>query len=554
MAASFADFGIDVDRQPDSRGEVSLLCPQCSAGRKKDRVRCLSVNVEKGTWFCQHCEWSGGLALGTGIFTPNRKRVFAKPDELSLVDLTIKAQHFFIERKISLTVVRKHGITATDAAIKFPMRRDGELINIKTRYPDKKFSVETDCELIFWGLDDCKGAEQVIIVEGEMDKLALETAGLPHVLSVPNGANIGKMDYLASAEQFLAGVGTVILAGDADDPGRELTEELARRIGREKCARVTWPPDCKDANDVLKLWGEDVLRQCISDHEMFPLPGIVGARNIRADIKLLYHEGRQPGVSTGLKALDLYYTVKPGQMTIVTGIPNIGKSEVLDALMMNLVRQQGWNFAVFTPENFPVAHYYSKLAEKYTGFPFGVGPNARMTEGLLDGFLDWVDGRIEVIDLEDPTIESILERARQLVLRNGIKGLIVDPWNEIEHTRPSSMTETEYIGQCLSRIRRFGRHHDLHVWIVAHPKKIYSDSKDSAPPVPTPYDINGSANWYNKADNILVIHRDKTNDLAPFEVHVQKIRFREIGRLGMAKLQYDRVTGCISDVRDSQWG
>ncbi|KAK1612411.1 hypothetical protein QYE76_036084 [Lolium multiflorum] len=46
----------------------------------------------------------------------------------------------------------------------------------------------------------------------------------------------------------------IILETDADPPGQALAEELARRLGNERCWRVTWPRKnetefCKDANE-----------------------------------------------------------------------------------------------------------------------------------------------------------------------------------------------------------------------------------------------------------------------------------------------------------------
>jgi len=59
---TFGDFGISI---PAGRsGEVATTCPQCSPQRKKPNVRCLSVNVEKGVWHCNHCDWRGSLKQG----------------------------------------------------------------------------------------------------------------------------------------------------------------------------------------------------------------------------------------------------------------------------------------------------------------------------------------------------------------------------------------------------------------------------------------------------------------------------------------------------------
>lgn len=43
--------------------------------------------------------------------------------------------------------------------------------------------------------------------------------------------------------------------------------------------------------------------------------------------------------------------VVPGELTIVTGVPNSGKSEWIDALLCNLNRSVGWKFALCSMEN-----------------------------------------------------------------------------------------------------------------------------------------------------------------------------------------------------------
>ena len=151
---------------------------------------------------------------------------------------------------------------------------------------------------------------------------------------------------------------------------------------------------------------------------------------------------------------------------------------------------------------------------------------------------------------EDFTFENILMLARACVYRDGIKAVVLDPWNELEHKRPNGMTETEYISSALSKIRRFARLHEVHFWVVAHPTKLQKivDKKGHATyPVPTPYDISGSSHWRNKADNCITVWRDLNlnNDLV--EIHVQKIRFKENGQPGKVTLKFDRVTGCFSE-------
>lgn len=222
-------------------------------------------------------------------------------------------------------------------------------------------------------------------------------------------------------------------------------------------------------------------------------------------------------------------------------------SEWLDALMVNLAQGAGWSFAVFSPENFPPQRHVQKWLEKLAGKPFRAGPTPRMTEAEVDAWLAFCDAHLHFLVPEEPTLDEILGLAGALVFRFGVKGVVLDPWNEIDHSRPRDMSETEYISRCLSEIRRFARQKDVHCWVSAHPRMLQKDKQTGEYLVPTPYEIAGSAHWYNKSDNCIAVWRNKHDDTEPIAIHVQKIRFREIGALGVAYLAYDKVTGQYHD-------
>lgn len=264
------------------------------------------------------------------------------------------------------------------------------------------------------------------------------------------------------------------------------------------------------------------------------------------DLEAHYENGLPRGVGTGWAAVDRFYTVRPGEWTLVTGIPGHGKSEFLDALTLNLAARHGWRFAIFSPENQPFSLHLAKLAEKYVGKPFNPGPTERMTRSDFDIAATWLDRHYTFILPEAPSIDAILAVAKALVLRKGIRGLVIDPWNEIEHARTSAQTETEYISLALSRIRQFARAHGVHVWLVAHPAKLFKEASGRYP-VPTPYDVSGSAHWRNKADCCLAIWRDQMADTRTVEIHVQKVRHKITGRVGKTELSYDAVTGRYFD-------
>lgn len=249
--------------------------------------------------------------------------------------------------------------------------------------------------------------------------------------------------------------------------------------------------------------------------------------------------GITTGKSTGWKALDPYYTVCPGQLCVVTGIPGSGKSEWLDNLAMHLAMRYEMGFAVFSPENYPLELHIQKLTEKYIGKAF-----LSCTDEEIDKALRFLNERFYFIaHTESPTLAQIVDDAAALMLGDKrCRGLILDPWNEVEHVRPAQYSETEYISWALSILRQFARIHDASAWIVAHPTKLQRDKADGKYPVPTLYDISGSAHWRNKADVGIVVHRHDPH-INEADVYIQKVRFKHTGRMGRVTLQYHYESG-----------
>lgn len=265
----------------------------------------------------------------------------------------------------------------------------------------------------------------------------------------------------------------------------------------------------------------------------------------RADsLRDLWDKGLPGGDKTGWESVNHLYSVAPGQLTILTGWPSSGKSEWLDALLCNL---HGWRFVMCSPENQPVELHMAKLMEKVAKKPFGRGPNERIQRDEINEFADVLRN---FTFLEPPSsgafqIADVLREAQDILGDEGKRGLVLDPWNEFESTRPAGLSETEYVSQTLSLIRNWARKQKVHVWIVAHPQKMRL--ADGTLPVPRPDMISGSQNWWNKADICITVYRDFQKQDDTVQIHVQKCRFKHVGRQGVAELRYDRVTGLYSE-------
>lgn len=561
---TWADVGIEIP--PNRAGEVQAICPKCSHERTKKKAKCLSANVDEGVWVCHHCGWAGSLeGKEERHARPWQPPPYRKPIPTQTADLPPPAVDWFAKRGIPQAVLIRNRIAfapvympqieAEAKAIVFPYFRKGELINRKYRDGQKHFRMDTGAERIFYKLDDL--AETLVIVEGEVDALSVEVAGITSCVSVPDGAPAetakdysSKFTFLESAAEQLANVTKIILAVDNDGPGRRLEDELARRLGRGRCWRAQWPEGCKDANDVLVKHGATDLRWYLDNAEPYPIDGVFTSLGESGKVFALYRHGVERGHSTGWAGLDRHYTVRPGEFTVVTGVPSHGKSEWLDALMVNLADLHGWGFGIFSPENQPIEEHMARIIEKYVGLPFSEGPTPRMSEAELLRGTEWAGQRFFwMLPGEEKhwDIDWILARASELVSRTGIRGLVIDPWNELEPNRKRDETETEYISRVLRVVRQFGRRHGVHVWMVVHPAKMRRGDNGEYP-VPTLYDCHGSAHWRSKADNGICIWREVEGERKELtDVHVQKVRFRQVGSPGTARLVYDPVVGRYSD-------
>lgn len=274
------------------------------------------------------------------------------------------------------------------------------------------------------------------------------------------------------------------------------------------------------------------------------------------------HLLNNPDEETGdpLKWTNVQLRLKP-EMYLLTGIPSMGKSTWLDNVIINSIMAHDYKWAIFSPESHPIELHIKQMIEICTKSNFSGRYGARKTdETEVDHFMREMNNNLIFLtpDEEHTKIEEILSIFEYLVENHNIKNFILDPYNEFSHTRPLGMSETEYVSRFLGRVRKFINKHKAAVWIVAHPTKlrkedvIFADgSKGLDYPVPTAYDIAGSANFFNKPDNIIAVHRDKDKNRNPFNIvsiNVQKVRRKTSGQLGSYLIKFDYPTGTYEEI------
>lgn len=286
-------------------------------------------------------------------------------------------------------------------------------------------------------------------------------------------------------------------------------------------------------------------------------PSTTDSHELLPQLLHVYRHGFGQGDRPGWPSVNSLYTVAPGQLTTITGYPNSGKSQFMDSLALNLARQ-GWRFCFCSLENIPAVLHAEKLIRQYIGKPTREGPHPRMSEDeLVEAATDISDWFRFVIPSEkkpNPSLYDVMEAIEQNFTERELWRLpdaklaaVIDPWNELEHFRPTGMTITEYIGESLSRLRQWTRTNMLHLFIVAHPAKQMRSRENAKLPIVTPDMISDSAHFWNKSDNCITVAQQDAPEEFKVDIHIQKIRFSHIGRRGCATLEYDRLSGRYRD-------
>lgn len=562
-------------------GSVKTKCPKCSDGRKNKTDMPLSVNINEGEFMCHNCGWKGNVRVVERKREASRK--FEKPPQhlLKGIELQEKASRWFQKRGISKQTLEKFMIFTKEEympqtqkkenCICFPYFRDGELVNIKFRDGRKNFRMVKDAELTFYNLSAISDKKSVIIVEGEIDCMSVYESGFGKkyekiietnqdtgetteslnplgeivCVSVPNGASKGnqQLDYLDNCSDWFVGLNEIIIATDSDEAGKQLRDELIRRLGVERCKTISYPIEevvplegglkrrCKDLNEVLQYLGKDVVQNVINNAQSIPVDGVYYLEDIFDSMLDNFRKGVVLAPTTHFTEMDIYFRWKKGDITLCTGYGNHGKSFYMIQLMLTKSIHDGWKWAIFSPENFPANDFYDDIIEMYAGKWISDMTEQEYVDACL--FIDL--HFFYVYPDNEHDINSIHEKFRHLILKKGVDGVMVDPYNQLDHNQKAYQREDQYLSDNLKDIKRFALLNNVVYVIIAHPKNP-SHQQGQPLPVVDMYDIAGGAMWGNKADQILSYYRpdfhiDKNSPTV--KIYVQKCkRKRTGGQLG----------------------
>ena len=527
------------------------VCPMCSHDRKpkNQKAKCASYDWKRGIGTCHNC--NKPFQLHTFKRKGKAEKVYEKPKPFVDADVSSKVVEWFESRGISSETLKEVRVTEgqtympqtqqNENAIHFNYFMGGELTNIKYRDARKNFKLVSGAEKVFYNIDATVGFEYCIIVEGEMDVLALHEAGITNAISVPNGAtlNNNNLDYLDNCIDYFEDKEKIILAVDTDDAGLALQTELIRRLGSEICFITTFE-DCKDANEYLQKYGKEKLSQRITGANPVPMENVTTFRDIEDEITEFVRNGFTPGFQIGLEDFDNIFSTYTGQFITVTGIPSSGKSDFVDQMVVGYNKRYNWKTAYASPENVPTFLHAHKLMRKHWE---GMPAKDDIGGDKWNQIADHCNANYFHIDMERYSLEAVLKKGAELVKRKGIKCLVIDPFNKVRDIDAASDDVNRYTMDYLTKIEVFAKKYDVLVFVVAHPTKMYKNQKTGEIEEPTMYSIKGGGEWYDASYHGLLVHRDYEANTV--KVKVLKCKFQNLGTNGAeTHFTWEKNSGC----------
>lgn len=453
---------------------------------------------------------------------------------------------------------------------------DGKIINVKFRSVvlnpitgewSKDFAQESPTKPCApFGIDsinpirpDAEPVSQLIITEGEKDRLTLMSCGFPYVLSIANGAQTNIAESHEAFEEWIAQVEEIVICGDTDRPGRTMVKALLNAYtARAKVVHLSG--NRKDISDVYADFGASEVRRIIQEAEDVAAQDIYDLHQHEPDILEemmgIYDKGYDVGM--GMKTDRIFHPTSDGGLIILTGIPNSGKTDFLNCMMAHLMFQRQKRIAFFSFEKPIKAKHVREIAR----VALGVEDTASMDHTMKESEAREVNSQIinymteHMVDFDTktrlPDSDYIIAMAERDMRKHGLDFLVIDPYVFIDMTEGGSRTtETEKVRLMLTKLQAWSR--TRHVWtiVVAHPRIQYKDGHESFPPLDI-YSIAGSAQWANLADFLFTVRRmNKPEEGKVYSiVEMLKVRDQEFCQPG--KVLYVRQPCGRYDERESE--
>jgi twinkle protein len=495
-------------------------CPYCNGGDHRD-LYTFSISIESGAYICQRssCGRQGHFVQLCRDFNYQlpyytAKKQYKKFPQKPIVSKD-RAVEFMKSRGISEQITRKYNITTQterENVIVFPFYDvDGKLVGAK--YRDSEFTAEKkkrepkaskewfekDSKPVLFGITQCKDFTRLVITEGQLDSLSLAESGIDNAVSVPNGAN--GFSWIEHCYDWVSKFDEIVIFGDCERGKITLVDGISTKFAgkRIKVVRMMDYLGEKDANDILRKYGREQLRQAVENAEIKKINAIKDIADV------VQRDNREfEKVKVGIFDVDkvLLGGMRMGQLIILQGKAGEGKSTFASQILANVV-EQGYKAFAYSGElpDYQFKNWlYLQIAgrENIDSNPTDYGYiEHSLNRAAIPKIDNWLRGNLYVYDndyiADENEPQGVLQITEQVICRYGVRFILID---NLMTALDDDMSEDLYRSQTafVKALKQYATRYNVIILLICHPRKNGSGGNDA---------IAGTSNIGNLADVIM---------------------------------------------------
>lgn len=493
--------------------------------------------------------------------TPSIPKVYKK--QVTLEDISTLGVRGFRDRGITKIVCDFFGVKVSfnasgDIDAHYYPYLVGDTFSYKVRNLPKDFIWLGPPGELFGKDKFAGGGKRLIITEGEIDALSIAQATYDKyskiypVVSLPSATSVNK---LLTHREWIRSFQDVVLCLDNDEAGKVALEKAVRIIGVDKVKVITYPQDCKDANDILVKNGGETLRSILWDAKEWSPAGIVHKEELwnalanYNSIESIPYPDCLAGVNTKLKGHRL------GEIVLFISGTGSGKSTILREDMLHLLdtTPPDTKIGIISLEESP-----AETARKLSGMAIYKNPAYEEIplEELKVGF-DAVFGsdRVVLLDHQGSIKDSSIVDQLEYMALMGCKYLFIDHITILVSEGADGLSGNEAIDKVMNDLLRLVKRHDVWVGLVSHLRKAPVAGKSfEEGKLPSIDDIRGSGSIKQISFDIISFARDLTaqSDVIRNTIKMRILKSRYTGLTGIVPgAFYDHVTGRLKGIKEA---
>lgn len=520
------------------RGKQLLLddCPFSACGPNH-----FYIHADTGRFYCHKCGIKGGLlllkeVLGDTLPMQATPQASQHPFDRELYTANVLEAHnqlmeeirnwekndhdvveFFDDRKFDYSIINTFKIGVHEDPVDgyryliIPYWKNGKLTCVKRRSlpPAPKANDRRGFKGMgsgIWNADVLQHTDEIIITEGEMDAFAIWSAGFHNVVTAPTGAGTGGIEHLYiqldRAEKFY-------ICYDTDPAGRVGANELARRLGYERCFNVV-VSEGKDANDFLKVHSPEEFQRLLKEAKPFDVDSVTNFGTVLQKMVLNWEDSRHPGLPVPWTRVSrkLGGGFANGSVYIIAGNPKVGKSN----FTLQCCTDLAFNYDIPTLticQEMPPEQLVGRVLSQVTQENWKGLSQSKVSQILqLNGRAPfYIAKTIRGMDMD-----LVSDTVRACVRRYGIKLLVFD---HLHYLIRDVHNQTERVGQAVQRFKELAIEVNIPILLIVHLRKFEvhrrqgPKSPEFMQDMPIEEDLRDSKMIWADADSIILLHRKR---------------------------------------------